>query len=203
MSQELSIFLSHNSADRDWVRKLAAALKLAGAQVWFDEWTIRPGDSIQSAVADGLSGFDIFVLVWSQAAATSRWVRTEREAALERWMSGESCRLIPVRLDDTPLPALLRPVHYVNGSDRNHIRVARELLGIDSDAEFRIAVQNFIDEAGLEFREFWGVGVMVACPQCGAKLEKLEQWSATDYERDDQYAGVRCTKCGWEDGSEL
>jgi DNA-directed RNA polymerase subunit RPC12/RpoP len=203
MIQEQSIFLSHNSADKDWVRKLAAALKLTGAQVWFDEWTIRPGDSIQTAVADGISGFDIFVLVWSEAAANSRWVQTEMETALDRWISGEPCRLVPVRLDQTHLPTLLRSVRYVNGNDENHLRVARELLGIESDAAFRMAVQDFISEAGLEFREFGGVGVLVACPRCGAKLNKLEGWQATDYERDDQYVGVRCTACGWEDGSEI
>ena len=125
------------------------------------------------------------------------------EVALTRWLNGETCRLVPVRLDSTPLPSLLRSVRYVDGIDGNHIRVARELLGIESDTAFRMAVQEFIDEAGVEFREFWGVGVLVACPRCGAKLDKLEGWEGTDYKRDDQYVGARCTVCGWEDGSEL
>lgn len=203
MAQEQSIFLSHNSADKEWVRKLAAALTLTGTRVWFDEWTIRPGDSIQTAVVDGLSSSSTFVLVWSEAAASSRWVKTEMEAALERWLSGETCRLVPVRVDKTPLPSLLRSIRYIDASDGNHIRVARELLGLESDAAFRMAVQEFISEAGLEFREFYGVGVLVACPRCGATLDKLEGWHAIDDKRDDEYVGVRCKVCGWEDGSEI
>lgn len=182
---------------------LAAALKLTGAEVWFDEWTIRPGDSIQTAVADGISGFSTFVLVWSEAAVNSRWVRTEMEAALNRWLSGETCRLVPLRLENVPLPQLLRSIRYVDGSDGNHIRVAREILGLESDMAFRMAVQEFINEAGLEFREFWGVGVLVGCPRCGAKLGSLEGWEATDSRRGDRYVGVRCKECGWEEGSEV
>jgi len=202
-TQDASLFLSYNKEDKDYVRKLAAALTLTGAHVWFDEWTIRPGDSIPAAVEDGLSDFDIFLLVWSEAASQSRWVRTEMEAAVDRWIKGDSCRLVPVRLDTTPLPPLLRSIRYIDGSDGDHIRVARESLGIESKKAFRLAVQEFINEAGLEFREFCGVGVLVACPRCGETLDKLEGWSALDEQRDDRYAGVRCTVCGWEAGSEM
>lgn len=202
-TQETSLFLSYNQADRDYVRRLAAALKLTGAQVWFDEWTIRPGDSIQAAVEDGLSRFDTFLLVWSEAASQSRWVRTEMDAAVDRWIKGDSCRLVPVRLDTTPLPPLLRSIRYIDGSDGDHVRVAQEALGIESKVAFRLAVQEFIDEAGLEFREFWGVGVLVACPRCGETLDKLKGWEATDERRGDRYMGARCTVCGWSDGSEM
>jgi len=41
-----SVFLSHNTNDKEYVRRLAAATAATGAHVWFDEWTIRPGDSI-------------------------------------------------------------------------------------------------------------------------------------------------------------
>jgi hypothetical protein len=83
------------------------------------------------------------------------------------------------------------------------IRITRELLGIETESAFRRAVQNFISEAGLDFREFWGVGVLVACPHCGATLENLETWNGTDYERGDRYDGVRCKFCGWSGGGEV
>lgn len=89
MSEPMSIFLSHNSADKPYVRKLAAALTVAGTHVWFDEWTIRPGDSIPGAIDQGLSAFSTFVLVWSRSASESRWVHTEMEAAINRVGQGE------------------------------------------------------------------------------------------------------------------
>ncbi|MGD0574998.1 MAG: toll/interleukin-1 receptor domain-containing protein [Anaerolineales bacterium] len=201
--QPQTLFLSYNSGDKDFVRKLAAALSVAGARVWFDEWTIRPGDSIPGEIDKGLSQFDSFALVWSEFASKSRWVKTEMEAAVARWVQNPTQRLIPVRLDNTPLPAILSHIRYVDGIDGNWVRVASELLGIQSEAAFRIAVQQFIDEAGLEFHEFQGVGVLVACPSCGAGPEHLKAWSATDYERDDLYVGARCEVCGWSSGSEM
>lgn len=198
-----SVFLSYNSANKEYVRKLAAALTVAGAHVWFDEWIIRPGDSIPGAIDEELSGFDTFVLIWSEAASQSRWVKTEMEAAVARWIKDDAIRLIPVLLDRTPLPTLLRSICYIDASDGDHLRVARELLGIESKTAFRLAVQEFINEAGLEFREFWGVGVLVACPRCGATPDNIEGWQATDHERDDTYIGARCKICGWSDGSEM
>jgi hypothetical protein len=198
-----SIFLSHNSADKEYVRRLAAALAVAGARVWFDEWTIRPGDSIPGAIEGGISSFDTFALVWSEAASKSRWVRTEMEAAFTRWLAYPSIRLVPIMLDTTPLPLLIQSIKCINGSDGDHLRVARGLLGIDSEAAFRLAVQAFIDEAGLQFREFWGVGVLVACPRCGATIDNLEGWESIDYEHDDRYVGASCKVCGWTDGSEM
>jgi hypothetical protein len=196
------IFLSYNAADKGYVRKLAAALAVAGANVWFDEWVIRPGDSVPGAIDQGLAGFRTFALVWSEAASKSRWVKTEMEAAVIRWGKDDRIKLIPVLLDKTPLPVLLAPIRYIDGTDGDHLRVTRELLGIESEAAFRLAVQSFIEEAGLDFREFWGVGVLVACPRCGATPDNIEGWEAMDHQRGDRYVGARCKVCGWSDGSE-
>ena len=66
--QDLSVFISHNVADKDFGRKLGAALALAGAEVWYDEWSIRPGDSIPGAIEKGLTRFSTFALLWSRKA---------------------------------------------------------------------------------------------------------------------------------------
>lgn len=201
MHSPTDVFLSYNSTDKEYVRKLAAAVALTGTHVWFDEWTVRPGDSIPGAIEEGLSRFETFALVWSEAASKSRWVKTEMQTAVTRWVNDDSIRLIPVLLDNTPLPLLLQHIRYIDGGDGDHLRVTRELLGIESESAFRRAVQAFIDEAGLEFREFWGVGVLVACPHCGATVDHLEGWEAHD-QRGDHYVGARCKACGWSDASE-
>ncbi len=197
-----SVFLSHNANDKEYVRRLAAATAATGAHVWFDEWTIRPGDSIPGAIDRGLAQFNVFALVWSEAASNSQWVRTEMDAAVTRWIRDSSLRLIPVVLDRTPLPALLASLRYIDATDGDHLRVTRELLGLESEAAFRMAVQAFIDEAGLNFREFWGVGVLVACRGCGATAENIEGWEEIDHRHDRRYVGARCKVCGWSEGSE-
>lgn len=201
-AQSESIFLSHNSNDKDNVRRLAAAIAVTGTSVWFDDWAIRPGDSIPGAIDAGLARFSVFALVWSAAAANSQWVRTEMDAAVARWVKDRSLRLVPVVLDQTPLPPILAALRSIDGTDGKYTRVARELLGIESEAEFRMAVQAFIDEAGLDFREFWGVGVLVACRRCGATADNLEGWQQIDHRNDRSYVGAHCKICGWSEGSE-
>jgi hypothetical protein len=74
----------------------------------------------------------------------------------------------------------MRSIRYIDANSKDYILIARELLGIESESAFRVAVQNFIEEAGLEFHEFCGVGVLVACPKCGASPDKLKSWEAMD-----------------------
>lgn len=197
------IFLSHNSADKEFVRHLAATLTLAGAQVWFDSWQIRPGDSIPSAIDEGLSGFDTFVLVWSNGAANSNWVAKERDAAITRWTNEKTYRFIPVRLDSTPIPTLLGSVMYVDANDHDHVRVTRELLGISSKLDFLRAIQDFIGNSGIEFRDFYGVGVFICCPRCGTESKDFESFQHIDENRDDTYAVIQCPNCKWFDSAEI
>jgi hypothetical protein len=89
-------------------------LKLAGADVWLDAWEIHPGDSIVGKVNQALDLVDTVLLFWSKNAAESMWVNIEMETALTRKLSDSSVRIIPMRLGDAPLPALLRPLMYVS-----------------------------------------------------------------------------------------
>lgn len=124
------------------------------------------------------------------------------ETALERQLSGGSIRIIPVRLDGTDLPQLLRRLQWIRAERDNIAIVARKITNLDSYADFLKAIQHTIDEAGLEFRYFHGYGVLVGCPRCGAPSRELDQCAATDYQRDDEYVGARCRVCGWKDGGE-
>lgn len=201
--EKRTLFLSHNHRDKDRVRALAAALQVAGGNVWFDEWSLKPGDSVPGGVSDGIANFDTFVLVWSHNAARSNWVATELNSALTRQIDTKSCRIVPVRLDDAPLPPLVAHLLYLDAAALGHLEVARRLLELDSQRQFRKAVQEFIHEAELEFEEFWGVGVLVACPRCGVGVDQIRAFEAIDEARDDIYRGARCLECGWSDASEV
>jgi hypothetical protein len=198
------VFLSHNHRDKSIAVQLAAQLRLVGADVWLDDWEIRPGDSIPDKVSAALDVVDTVIVLWSENAARSRWVEAELATALDRRLADGGLRVIPVVLDDTPLPALLRPLKRLAvNDDAGVIDVARAIAGIDSDTAFLQAVQSTIDEAGLEIEYFQGYGPLVACPSCGAPASELEGWEAVNEERDDLYAGARCQRCGWEGGGEL
>ena len=48
------VFISHASEDKDtFVRPLAVALNALGVTVWYDEFSLRPGDSISRSIDKG------------------------------------------------------------------------------------------------------------------------------------------------------
>ena len=49
-----SIFLSHNSKDKPFVRSLARYLEKAGIKVWVDEAEINVGDSLIQKISNGI-----------------------------------------------------------------------------------------------------------------------------------------------------
>lgn len=40
------VFLSHSAKDKAVVRDVPERLRKDGVRVWFDEWVLKPGDSI-------------------------------------------------------------------------------------------------------------------------------------------------------------
>ena len=53
------VFLSHSAKDKPVVRDVAERLRKDGLRVWFDEWEIRPGDSIPAKIEDASGMFTI------------------------------------------------------------------------------------------------------------------------------------------------
>jgi len=194
----MNVFISHNKADKESARFLAIALVEQGANVWFDEWEIRPGDSITGGIEKGLSQADIFVLVWSQLARKSNWVGTEIRAYLRRRVDDESLRIVPVILDETPLPTLIADYRgFVVDHVTSLNTVAFQITGKPSDIELARRLQNRL----LELTEnHCGSGdplPYIICPSCGSA--NLNRSSVTDYRRDEMYYVIECKDCKWSD----
>jgi len=201
----MHIFISHNHKDKDVATPLAAQLRLAGTDVWLDDWEVKPGDSIAGKVNDALGLVDTVLLLWSTNAAGSGWVKSEMETSISRRLEDRSVRIVPIRLDDTALPPLLRPLKWlhVDESPVSIARVVRDIVGLESDQDLLRAMQQTIEESGFQPRYFYGYGAVFGCPQCGMPASELVQTHAVDYYRDDEYAGVRCPRCRWEGGGEI
>lgn len=135
------IFISHAWEDKAPVRRWAAELKAAGADVWVDHAGIRGGDNLPKRINDALAWCNTLLLVWSEAAADSHWVELE-------WTNAISLRklIVPCPIDGTPVPPIMANTAYIDVSD--HEQGVRELLralqlaqtgGKDLDAESELA----------------------------------------------------------------
>jgi hypothetical protein len=115
------VFLSHSSADKPVVRELAVRLREAGLRVWLDEWIIRPGDHIPTAIEEGLEHSAVLLFCMSAHAFGSDWVGLEGHTAIFRDPLNRKRRFVPLRLDDAPIKAMLKGFAYLDwrqGVDR-------------------------------------------------------------------------------------
>ncbi len=139
----MRVFLSHNSKDKAFARALARRLRAHGADVWFDEWEIAPGQSILERLESGLETSDAFTVLWSQNARQSPWVGAELRAYLRRRIDNATLRVIPIQLDDSPLPVLLRDYCGFCSGDRHGLSPDRIALAIlEATPGFRLETKQ-------------------------------------------------------------
>ena len=181
-------------------RHLAVALVEQGVGVWFDEWEIRPGDSIVGGIEAGLSDAEVFVLVWSSHARDSNWVGTELRAYLRRRVDDQSLKIVPIMLDETPLPTLVAEYKGFVFTDTTPEQIATEIAGNPGEREIARLLQNRLLE--VAWGKFSGSDPLpyFVCPSCGCP--KLRRFQARDA-RGDSYYCVQCEECNWRDETEI
>jgi uncharacterized NAD(P)/FAD-binding protein YdhS len=108
------VFLSHSSKDKLVARAIAQQLRDEGLRVWFDEWVIKPGDSIPTKIDEGLESSRVLVLLMSENAFGSDWTNLEVNTARFRDPLNKKQRFVPVRLDDSPIRGSLTQYHYIS-----------------------------------------------------------------------------------------
>jgi tetratricopeptide (TPR) repeat protein len=111
----MNLFLSHSTKDKDFIEKLAAALRADGIDPWWCEVDIEHGDDFVAKIEEGLKDSDLVLLVLSPDAAKSAWTRREWTAALAREVEESRIRLGVLLLRDCDVPQLLRTKHRFDG----------------------------------------------------------------------------------------
>lgn len=113
-TQGAKLFISHSSADKQFVRGLAVDLANRGHQPWLDEWEILAGESITERVAQGVEDSDFLLLVLSDAAVRSRWVEQEWHAKHWAEINERQIKVIPLLKEMCEVPTLLRSKKYID-----------------------------------------------------------------------------------------
>lgn len=128
------VFLSHQSSDKEFTRKLAHDLLKRGFDVWFDEFRLRIGDSLTDSIDRAVGECDFFVLVISEAALESKWVSKEYASANAHMLDGGCLKILPAVIDDCQLPTFLKDLLWADF--RNDYGRALELLGSAIEEHF-------------------------------------------------------------------
>ena len=199
-AEAITTFISYNKADKDAARNIALFLAAENTNVWFDEWEISAGDSIIAQINQGLAGCTHFIILWSANSATSTWVRAELEAILVKAIKSGNPRIIPMLLDDTPLPPLLQPLKYIRyqgGNEEDRASIVESISGSKPSQDFIRAIVQKYNEV-IYNPDLPGPFPYEACPSCGSR--RLKGSSAMI--RDDMWYIIHCEDCGWGTASE-
>jgi TIR domain len=98
---EWDLFIAHASEDKDdFVRPLAGRLEELGASVWYDDFQLKPGDSLLGAIDRGLANSAFGLLILSKAFLEKPWPNYERRGLTTRELAGDAV-VIPVWRDVT------------------------------------------------------------------------------------------------------
>ncbi len=165
--QKWDVFLSYRSVNRGWVLNLYDVLTELKFKVFLDQYVLKPGDSLVRVLEDGLATSQSGVLIWSNAAKDSEWVRNEYDTILSRATNDKDFYFVPIKIDKVQLPTfantklfidfgeypdgpnggdLLRLVHGLVGKALNDAAVhfaweQDEASGI-ADAKITAAIKN-------------------------------------------------------------
>ncbi|HMN67605.1 MAG TPA: DUF1883 domain-containing protein [Bdellovibrionales bacterium] len=90
------VFVSHASEDKETVVKsLVHELIKLGLRVWYDEFTLRIGDSLRQKIDKGLARSRVGLVVLSPAFISKGWTNYELDGIVTRTVSGEQI-LLPI-----------------------------------------------------------------------------------------------------------
>lgn len=121
-----TVFISYSQKDKERVSLFASLMTQNGFDVWMDVKNISLGESIVSAIANGLNNIDIYMVFISHNSNKSPWVTEELNIALTKSIESQKPRIIPVLLDDCTIPAVLLGRLYLDA--RTSIQMAFEQL---------------------------------------------------------------------------
>jgi len=90
------VFISHASEDKESiVRPLANFLQEGGLRVWFDEFTLKIGDSLRQKIDHGLASSRFGMVVLSPDFIRKGWTNYELDGIVSRSVNGEQV-ILPI-----------------------------------------------------------------------------------------------------------
>ena len=140
-----SVFLSHSSKNKPFVKKLYDDLTKEDIDVWFDKWEIKVGDSIIRKIEEGLNSHDYLAIVLSEDSVKSEWVRRELSAGLMREIESKSVVVLPILLEDCEIPILLREKRRADFRELYQIGYNELIESIEANEE-RQAIKQELDD---------------------------------------------------------
>ncbi|WP_070121700.1 toll/interleukin-1 receptor domain-containing protein [Bacillus marinisedimentorum] len=149
------IFLSHQHNDKEIVSPIAYALeKTYGEEnVFYDDWSIKPGENIIEKMNEGLEKSRFFFFFITENSLKSKMVSLEWTNALKA--RSKDMEFIPIRADQVDVPVIISALSYLdmstNGIDAT-LQQIREIVSPEVE-KYRKDIPTFRNLEGYYYEE--------------------------------------------------
>lgn len=196
----IKVFVSYNHADKKIAVQIATAIKAYGTDVWFDEWKIVLGDSIEDKISKGLQATH-FVFLISKNTDNSRYQKREFLSSLSNFINSGTPKIIPILLDDAMIPELIKDIkhhHYEGGTKNDWDAIVGSITGKLPDTSVAKAIINLYKETVLVDEKNgdsgpWYPFQYKLCPSCGSS----ELSGGSFFCDENVIIEIKCKNCGW------
>jgi len=157
------IFLSHNHRDKILVEQIALRLRDTFGQdkVFYDSWSIQPGDGIIDKMNEGLANCKLFLFFVSKNSLQSNMVKLEWQNAVLKAAQGNA-KIIPVKLDDCLMPPILLQSVYIDLFGQGLEIALRQIVDVTEERNtFAPGAQQFSNLRAYAYKE--GQSTIVEC----------------------------------------
>lgn len=94
---EYDVFICHASEDKeDFVRPLAEKLRQQHIEVWYDEFSLKIGDSLTQKIDEGLASSRFGIVVLSPNFFKKPWAKRELKGLIVRELTEERDLILPI-----------------------------------------------------------------------------------------------------------
>lgn len=155
----MPVFFCYSHQDKDFVDRLAKQLVLRRAWVWVDRWELNVGDSIVGRVQEAIEKASAVVVVLSRSSVGSPWVQRELQSVIYREVQGQQSLVIPVVIEDCPIPPFLSDRIYADfrANFDTGLRVLVEGLSrVTSSTQGRIETPTFHTDWAVDWGDIDG-----------------------------------------------
>ncbi|RAM53512.1 MAG: hypothetical protein C6Y22_00450 [Hapalosiphonaceae cyanobacterium JJU2] len=173
MSNLYDVFISHANEDKEiFVRELVSRLKQKGYGVWYDEFTLKLGDSLRRSIDQGLSQSKYGVVVLSPNFLRKEWTQRELDGLAARENAGQKV-ILPIW-------------HQVSFEEiLKYSPILADRFGVSTSQGLDYVVSQIIDVLGLPVASFQ--------PNVTIDTLKSDQTTAEAPYLDDQNWHCNCT----------
>jgi len=153
---EYDVFICHASEDKDdFVRPLAKLLEQQHLAVWYDEFSLKVGDSLSSKIDEGLSKSKFGIVVLSKNFFAKPWTQRELRGLVTREMVEQRDVILPIwhRVTLQEVAGFSLPLADKRAilSEKGINAVLRELTDkISPDQSPLVVAMEYLDKIGFD-----------------------------------------------------